>query len=313
MAAPHRIDVHHHVTPPSLVAEKMRAGAGGGPTYAWTIDKTLADMERGGVRAAIISLPHPIAVWPDQKNTRGLTREWNDYVATLGRDYPGRFGQFAMLPILDIEGSLREIEYALDVLKADGINLMTNIGDKWLGDPYYDPIFEELNRRKAVVYTHPDAPDCTRGVLPGIRDSVIEFGTDTTRAITRLLFSGAAARFKDIKWIFSHAGGTAPFLAERLVRYAQTEKGMAERVPDGVLAYLARFHYDTAQAAHPWALASLTRLVAVAQILFGTDFPWRTAEETAKGLRAFGFSDQDLRAIDCANAECLLPRWGAQR
>ena len=310
MPAPHRIDVHHHVTPPSLVAEKIRAGAGGGPTYAWTIDKTLDDMEKGGVRAAMISLPHPIGVWPDPKSTRGPTREWNDYVAGLARDYPGRFGQFAMLPILDIDGSLREIEYAYDVLKADGINLMTNIGDKWLGDPYYDPIFDELERRKAVVYTHPDAPNCTKGVLPELRDSVIEFGTDTTRAIARLLFSGAAARYPGIRWIFSHAGGTAPFLAERLIRYAATEKGMAQRVPEGVIAYLRRFYYDTAQAAHPWALASLMRLVEVSQVLFGTDFPWRTAAETAKGLRDFGFSEPELRAIDCSNAERLLPRWG---
>jgi len=311
MPAPHRIDVHHHVTPPSLVVEKMRAGAGGGPTYAWTINKTLDDMETGGVRAAIISLPHPIGVWPDHKNTRGLTREWNDYVGRLVRDYPGRFGQFAMLPILDIEGSLREIDYAYDVLKADGINLMTNIGDKWLGDPYYEPIFDELNRRKAVVYTHPACPTCTAGVLPEIREAVIEYGTDTTRAIARLLFSGAAARFKDISWIFSHAGGTAPFLAERLIRYAQTEKRMAARVPDGVIAYLKRFYYDTAQAAHPWALASLMRLVEITQVVFGTDFPWRSAAETAKGLRDFGFSDAQLSAIEHGNVERLLPRWRA--
>jgi len=309
MPAPHRIDVHHHVTPPSLVAEKIRAGAGGGPTYAWNIDQTLEDMAKGDVRAAIISLPHPVAVWPDPHDTRGLTRDWNDYVAMLVRDYPGRFGQFAMLPILDIEGSLREIDYAYDVLKADGINLMTNIGDKWLGDPYYDPIFAELNRRKSVVYTHPACPDCTAGVLPEIRESVIEFGTDTTRAIARLLFSGAAARYPDIRWIFSHAGGTAPFLAERLIRYASTEKGMAARVPEGVITYLQRFYYDTAQAAHPWALASLMRLVSISQVVFGTDFPWRTAAETAKGLRDFGFSDAELNAIDCRNTERLLAHW----
>jgi predicted TIM-barrel fold metal-dependent hydrolase len=309
MAAPHRIDVHHHVTPPSLVTEKIRAGAGGGPTYGWTLGKTLDDMEKGDVRGVVISLPHPIDVWPDPKDTRGITREWNDYVARLVHDHPGRFGQFAMLPILDIEGSLREIDYAYDVLKADGINLMTSIGDKWLGDPYYDPIFAELDRRKAVVYTHPAAPHCTAGVLPQVRDAVIEFGTDTTRAIARLLFSGSAQRFKDIRWIFSHAGGTAPFLAERLIRFADTEKGMAAQVPDGVLNYLQRFYYDTAQAAHPWALASLMRLVAISQVLFGTDFPWRTAAETAQGLKDFGFSEADLRAIDCANAERLLPRW----
>ncbi len=311
MATLSRIDVHHHVTPPSLVEEKMRAGAGGGPTYAWTIDKTLEDMEKGDVRASIISLPHPIGVWPDQKDTRGLTREWNDYVATLVRDHPGKFGQFAMLPILDIDGSLREMEYALDTLKADGINLMTNIGDKWIGDPYYNPIFEELNRRKVVVYTHPAAPNCTagKGGVPGIREAVIEFGTDTTRAIARLLFSGAAAKYPDIKWIWSHAGGTAPFLTERLVRFASHEKGMAEKVPEGVLTYLQRFYYDTAQAAHPWALASLMRLVAITQVVYGTDFPWRTAVETTQGLKDYGFSAAELAAIDSGNIERLLPKW----
>ena len=195
------------------------------------------------------------------------------------------------------------------MLKADGINLMTSIGDKWLGDPYYDPIFDELNRRKAVVYTHPATPDCTAGVLPEVRDAVIEFGTDTTRAIARLLFSGSAARYPDIQWIFSHAGGTAPFLTERLTRYAENEKGMAARVPDGVINYLKRFYYDTAQAAHPYALASLMRLVAISQVVFGTDFPWRTARETAKGLRDFGFTESELGAIDCGNTERLLPRW----
>jgi predicted TIM-barrel fold metal-dependent hydrolase len=310
MAAPHRIDVHHHVTPPSLRTEKMRAGAGGGPTYAWTLEKTLEDMEKGDVRGVVISMPYPIDIWPNPKDTRGITREWNDYAASLVRDHPGRFGQFTMLPILDIEGSLREIEYSYDVLKADGINLMTSIGDKWLGDPYYDPIFAELDRRKAVVYTHPAVPDCTAGVLPEIRDAVIEFGTDTTRAITRLLFSGAAHRYPNIRWIWSHAGGTAPFLTERLVRFAQNEKGMKERVPEGVLAYLKRFYYDTAQAAHPWALASLMRLVAITQVVFGTDFPWRTAAETARQLKEYGFSAEELRAIDSVNIEKLLPRWG---
>ena len=309
MAAPHRIDVHHHVTPPSLRTEKMRAGAGGGPTYAWTIEKTLEDMEKGDVRGVVISMPYPVDIWPNPKDTLGITREWNDYVAGLVRDHPGRFGQFTMLPILDIEGSLREIEYSYDVLKADGINLMTNIGDKWLGDPYYDPIFEELNRRKAVVYTHPDAPNRTSGVLPGIRDAVIEFGTDTTRAITRLLFSGAAHRYPNIKWIWSHGGGTVPFLTMRLVNWANARKDLKDRLPDGALAALKKFYYDTAQAAHPYAMASLMRLVAVSQVLFGTDFPWRTAVETAQQLKDFGFSAEDMRAIDSGNIEKLLPRW----
>jgi 6-methylsalicylate decarboxylase len=310
MAAPHRIDVHHHVTPPSFIAASRASAFANAPRQLWTIEQSLEDMDRGGVATAIISLPHPVRIWPgDRDEARRLARDWNEVSTTLARQHPGRFGLFATLPILDLDGSLREIEYALDTLHADGINLMTNIGDKWLGDPYFAPLFEELNRRKAVVYTHPIAPDCCRGLIPGINDAVVEFATDTTRAIVRLLFSGAAERYPDIAFIFSHAGGTVPFLAERLTRIPETEPGAAAAVPKGVSHYLQRFHYDIAQAAHPGALAALTRLVAVSQILFGTDFPFRTAADHVTMLEAYGFSAADLRAIDCANAQRLLPRW----
>jgi predicted TIM-barrel fold metal-dependent hydrolase len=307
MASPRRIDVHHHVTPPSFLAAAAQITYGNPPRMQWSRAQSLDDMDKGGVETAIISLPHPVTIWPaGQDAQRSLARDWNEFVATLARDCPGRFGLFASLPLLDIEGSLREIDYAFESLNADGINMMTNIGDKWLGDPYYDPIFAELNRRKAVVYTHPIAPNCCHDILAGINDSVIEFGTDTTRAIACLIFSGAAERFKDIRFIFSHAGGTMPFLVERFER---APGKYAPSAPGGVIRHLKRFHYDTAQAAHPWALMGLTRLVASSQILFGTDFPYRTAAETARGIVDFGFSESDLRAIDRDNALRLLPRW----
>jgi 6-methylsalicylate decarboxylase len=310
MASPHRIDVHHHVSPPSFLARSAQAGFARGPMQSWTVAQSLDDMDKGGVATAIVSLPHPVAMWPgDRDEGRRLARDWNEYFTRLAQDHKGRFGVFAALPILDIDGSLAEIAYALDQLKADGICLMTNIGDKWLGDPHYAPVFEELNRRKAVVYTHPIAPDCCRGIVPGLADSVIEFATDTTRAVARLLFTGAAHRYKDISFIFSHAGGTVPFLLERFERVPLADRAAAAAVPDGVATYLKAFHYDIAQAAHPLALAALTRLVAATQILFGTDYPFRTSADHAQMLEDFGFSAGDLRAIDCANAQRLLPRW----
>ena len=186
---------------------------------------------------------------------RRLARDSNDYAARLAADYPGRFGIFAAVPLPDIEASLREIEYGLDVLKADGIALFTSYRDKWLGDPAFEPVMAELNRRKAVVFVHPEAPLCCRGLLPGVHEHVLEYGFDTTRAITRILFSGTALRYRDIRWIFSHGGGTTPFLAERLVRAPGMNKSLAQYVPDGVMAELQRFHYDVAQIAHPMALA----------------------------------------------------------
>jgi 6-methylsalicylate decarboxylase len=166
----------------------------------------------------------------------------------------------------------------------------------------------ELDRRGAVVFVHPEAPLCCRGLLPGVHEYVLEYGFDTTRAITNLLFRGAAQRYRNIGWIFSHGGGTMPFLADRLVRAPLVNKKLAEHVPDGVMAELLRFHYDLAQIGHS-ALAALTHLVPVSQILWGSDFPFRASAEYVEALSAFGFSADDLRAIDRDNALRLLPRW----
>jgi predicted TIM-barrel fold metal-dependent hydrolase len=208
----------------------------------------------------------------------------------------------------DVDGTLREIAYAFDTLKADGICLLTSYGDRWLGHPSFTPVLDELNRRHAVVYTHPATADCCRNLLPEIPATVIEFGTDTSRTITDIVFSGSADRCRDTQFIFSHAGGTIPFLTERLVRLPVQNPAMQTRVPRGVLTELRRFYYDTAWSAHPMALASLMRLVPVTQILFGSDYPYRTGEDHVRGLVDYGFAAQDLRAIERENALRILPR-----
>jgi len=302
----HRIDVHFHPTPPGSLAGRGDISANA--RRGWSMEKSLADMEQGGVAKSMLSLPHPASTWSKGIEAgRSTARQWNEYLAGIVRDHPGRFGVFATLPITDVEGCLREVEYALDTLRADGINMMTNFGDRWLGDPHYWPIFEELNRRQAVVYTHPMAPTCCAGCMSELSDATIEFGTDTTRAIAKLLFSGAAARFPEIRFIFSHAGGTMPFIVERFEhahRYSPID--LKAMVPKGVLYELKKLYYDTAQAAHRHAMSSLRELVPATQILFGTDYPYRTPEETALGLRGCGFSEAELRSIDCDNALQLL-------
>jgi predicted TIM-barrel fold metal-dependent hydrolase len=303
---PHRIDVHHHIAPPKFM-EEMKSLLQP-PTLAWTVERTLEDMDKADVATAITSITTP-GVWiGDNAQGRRVARECNDYAAKLVTEHPGRFGMFTALPLPDIEASLREIEHGLDVLKADGICLFTSYRDKWLGDPAFEPVMEELNRRKALVFTHPEAPLCCRGLIPGINEAVIEYGTDTTRAIARLLFTGTAVRFPDIRWIFSHGGGTTPFLSERLVRAGRL-KHNEQHVPNGVMAELQKFYYDVAQIAHPMALAALTRMVPISQILWGTDFPFRFGWEYVKGLAEFGFSESELRRIERENALTLLPRW----
>lgn len=310
-ARPAIIDVHHHVSPPAFISELVRRKLDERPLMRWSVEQSLEDMDRGGVATAIASITTPGVWFGDDAAAVSLARACNEYATKLAGDHPGRFGTFAILPLPDVDASLREIEYSLDVLKADGVCLMTSYGDKWLGDAAFSPVMNELNRRKAVVYTHPTLADCCRNLIADVPRAVVEFGTDTTRAIASLLFTGTAARCPDIRFIFSHAGGTMPFLIERFVRAPLQNKKLAPKVPDGVLPALRRFHYDVAQAANPAAMSALREVVPVSQIVFGTDFPYRTVADHVKGLRESGFSEEDLRHIFRSNAAELLPRWRA--
>ncbi len=308
---PGRIDVHHHVTPPKYLAELASRNLATADMREWSVARTLDDMEQAGVATSVVSVTSPAVSFAEPDVARRVARESNEWMAELRRDHPGRFGSFAMLPVQDVDGSLREIEYALDTLKADGIGLLTSYGDKWLGHPTFAPIMDELNRRKAVLYTHPTLANCCRGLLPDVAPTVIEFGTDTSRTLTDLVFSGTAARCPDVRFIFSHAGGTIPFLTERLIQAPIISPKLAARVPNGVLHELRRFYYDTAWAYNAAPLAALTKLVPITQIVYGSDYPYRTGQNTVKGLLAYGFSQRDMNAIGRDNAVRLMPRLAA--
>ena len=311
--APRRIDVHHHLLPPRFAAAARERNLL--PSNLGVLDKnkSLEDMDKNGVETSITSIPSPGVWYGDVELARSLARDCNEFGARMAADHKGRFGVFATLPLPDVEGSLKEAAYALDVLKADGLHMWTSYGSKWLGHADFTPLLEELNRRKAVVYTHPTAAPCCGNLLPEAPQAMIEYGTDTTRTIASLVLSGATNRFPDIRWIFSHAGGTMPFLVERFIFQAgvqsRTPEG-AKKIPNGVLPELQRLHFDTAQSANPYALSSLMKLAPVTQLLFGTDFPYRNSAEHVKGLADCGlFSESDLAAIGRGNAARLLPRF----
>jgi predicted TIM-barrel fold metal-dependent hydrolase len=273
-------------------------------------------MDEGGVETAMLSITTP-ALNLEAMSTQdvaALARECNEYAARIVSDYPGRFGFFAAIPLTDTDSALREIEYAMDVLGADGVGLLTSYGNRWLGDPSFFPVMEELDRRGTVASTHPTTPNCCVNIQPELHPSIIEFGTDTTRAIASLLVNGGAQKFRNIRWIFSHAGGTMPFLIERFLRLPIFDAKLKDQFPEGVREELRRFYYDTAQVSHTAAMSALTSLVETSQILFGTDFPYRKSLDHVNGLKGCGiFDEDDLVRIDYSNAHALLPRFAGDR
>ncbi len=309
---PSLIDVHHHVVPPFYLAENRDriVAAGGGrmnPAYlSWTPEQSLAAMDQHRVSTAVLSLS-PSAYWfGDSQAAAHTARRVNEYTADLVRSHSGRFGMFAIIPFPDSEAGLREIDYAYSVLKADGIGLATSYDDKWLGHPDFQPVFEDLNRRKALVFVHPTTPLCCRTLLPDVSPILIEVPQDTARAVTNLLFTGTFARFKDIRFIFTHAGGNVPMLLGRMHQYGP--KNIAEIAPNGIEYELKRHYYDIAGTAYRPAIAALTSLVPTTQILFGSDDPFVPLAETAEGIRQLGLSADDLECIERKNALTLLPR-----
>lgn len=309
---PTLIDVHHHFVPPFYLADNRDriTAAGGGrinPAYlSWSPEQAIAAMDKEGVATAVLSLSTPGVWFGDPQMAARTARRVNEYAADLAQSHPGRFGRFAAIPLPDTEGSLREIDYALNVLKADGVGLLTSYGDKWLGDAAYRPVFEELNRRKAVVFVHPTTPLCCRTLLPDVSPIVVEIPQDTTRAVTNLLFTGTFARFADIRFIFTHAGGNVPMVLGRMHQYGP--KDIAEKAPNGIEYELKRLYYDIAGTAYRPAIAALTSLVPTTQILFGSDNPFVPLAETAEGIKRLGFSTDDLERIGRDNALGILPR-----
>jgi 6-methylsalicylate decarboxylase len=303
-----RIDVHHHFASPSWL-QAMKLIDGDDPVIAnWSVQKSLDDMDRGGVATAILSGNAPQARPLGREAATRIARESNEYAKQLAMDYRGRFGVFAMLPLPHIDESLKEVAYALDTLKADGIVVLTNYGDKWLGYPYFDPIWNELNRRKATVYTHPVDANCCVNLVQGVPYAAIEWGADTTRSIVSLIFSGASQKYRDINWIFSHGGGGLTAFAERLlVQMVTTPPYQGKFTREIVQAELSRFHYDTAQVSLDGTAAALAKLVPISQIMYGTDFPYRTAAEQSKGVDAI-FAEDDRKRVNRDNALSILPR-----
>jgi len=307
IAKPYRIDIHHHILPPEYLLSLAKIGITTVtklPFPKWDPKLSLELMDRQGIAIAITSISSPGIYFGDPVFTRNLARLCNEYSADLIKTYPERFGGFATLPLPDFEASLLELKYALDTLELDGIVMLTNINGKYIGEPEFEDLFSELNKRNTVVFIHPNTPPQEKLPNLSLPSSVLEFVFDTTRAIANLMHHGIFKKYPNIKFIFSHAGGTAPYIAWRITF---GNKRLIKQFKD--------LYYDLALTATRNVFQALLELVDPSQILFASDFPFVheiKIKEMVQGIKNFQEFNNEIRlAIEQENALSLFPRFRA--
>jgi predicted TIM-barrel fold metal-dependent hydrolase len=308
------IDLHHHVIPGFYWQASNEDGnaAGGINPPRWSLKGAIAYLDEAGIDVAVPSISTPGVHFGEDAAARTLARRVNEYLADIKRDRPDRFGGFAALPLPDVDGSLEQLAYAFDVLDLDGVSLMTNAGGSYLGDKRFDPIFTELQRRGAVVFVHPTAsPDLIAHSL-SLPDALLDYPVDTSRAIAKLHYSNTLARTPDVKYVFSHAGGTVPFLASRfaIVDTMNVIPGADERGPFADTA--TRLYWDTASAFSDPVLHMLRSVTGLHNVVFGTDYPYPHDDISIGGLRALEgtaeLTERERGAVLGDTASRLIPR-----
>jgi 6-methylsalicylate decarboxylase len=310
------IDVHHHILPDFFWRETNDAHnpVGGIAPPPWDADLMLSFMDEAGIDIAVTSISTPGVHMGDDARARSLARRCNELSAKLVQAHPNRLGGFAALPLPDVNGALDELAYALDKLKLDGVVLFSNANRVYLGDARFEPVFAELERRGAVAFVHPTAsPDPSAHHL-GLPDSLIDFTADTTRAVAQMHYSNRFARTPNVKYIFSHGGGTAPYLAGRwaIVDEMNVIPGCEER---GTAAdTLRRLYWDTALSYSDPILRMLRDVVGLDQVLFGSDFPYLRRDLAVNCVQRLEqtvelTADERTRVMS-RNALELFPRFG---
>ena len=293
------VDVHQHAVP--LAIAKLRGGTN---ARDWDIKKVMSDIEESGVTLAFNSVSG--ATWAGMPGPpQSAARLFNDFAAKVSSDHPAKFGCWAILPLPDIDATLKEITYALDVLKMDGVQLITSYEKKWLGDAVFVPVFEELNRRKAVVFLHGSVNQCCNGLMPGVPASSLEVPTDTTRTVISMVYAGTLMKFPDVRIIVNSGGGSLPMLAHRIEELTPPNP---TTVPNGIENELKKFYYDISTVINPPAMAALMKLVPASQIVFGSDYPGTPMKEAVENLHNLRLSAADQKAIERENVAKMLPR-----
>ena len=272
-----KIDLHTHYIPDAYghaIFQKFGEKPDGFPTPPWSVEEHLQFMDREGIDVSIVSASSPHISFGTDEETKALARQINEAGAKIVEQHPDRFGFLATLPLPNVEDSLEEIAYALDVLHADGFTLPTNARGVYLGDERLDPIFAELNRRHAVVALHPNQPSAIpANVAEGLPIPMMEFIFDTTRTVINLMLSGTLERNSDMTVIVPHVGAVLPVIIDRIAPVMKLFIKSANPDMD-VYATFSRLYFDTAGICLPRQLPDLLEMVNSSHIFYGSDYPY---------------------------------------
>ena len=299
------VDVHAHFLTDRYVAEAVRAGHArpdGMPAWpSWSEDRHLRLMDEHGIARSVLSVSSPGVHFGS--DAVALARHVNDHAAAVVARHPDRFGGFASLPLPDVDAALAELARALDDLGASGVALESNVDGRYLGDPLFRPLLEELHRREAVVFVHPTSPPNWEAVSPDRPRPMLEFPFDTTRTVTDLLFSGALERFDGIRFVIPHCGGTLALLADRVELFRTTfTPGSGASTRD----QLAGLWFDLAGTPFPTQVPALASVVGTGRLLYGSDFCFTPPEAVGRQLASIDAAGPEWRDLTTRNADRLL-------
>ncbi len=261
-------DVHHHILPEFYQDAMKLSGMrdiSSIPWPKWTPETSLKMMDTFQIEKAFMSTIPGVFI-RDLSFSRELCRRCNEYLAKLKTDHPGRFGGFASATLPHVESAVEEAVYALDKLKLDGISLMSNVCGKYLGDSSYRAFYAELDKRKAIIYIHPNG----RTHLADHRflNPLYLWQNDTTQTIIDFIKSGYHRDYPNIRWILSHGGGILSPLYDTLLKSLQKEN---PNIRAELESWKHQVFLETASKAFDDQLSYLLNFTDEKHVLFGSD------------------------------------------
>ena len=275
------IDIHSHMIPESYLKAVKKHGMEMDEKYpipSWSAEEHLKFMDEAGIRTAVLTMPAPQPFFGKAAEAAAVCRKFNEEAAALKSMHPGRFLFCAALPLPDVKAAIKEAEYALEVLGADGVKLATNSYGQYLGDEELEPLMAYLNSRKAVIITHPHKPSAVNDkLISSVPLASYEYLAETTRTILNMVAHDVLVRYPDLKVVVPHCGSFLPNALPRFKGLLPVMVAQGYMRPVDVDANLSRLYFDLAGAATDDAIESLLTITEPSHILYGSDYPYVAA------------------------------------